>query len=116
MNIYILLLILFIHWVFDFIVQTRNQALNKHKCIKALLGHTAIYSLAFFVFFLTFNLKIAGIFALTTFCAHTIIDYFTSKINQRYWDNKQFRKFFVLLGFDQFLHAAQLILTYYWLS
>ena len=38
-------LILFLHWVFDFVFQTDYMARNKSKSIKALASHVAIYSL-----------------------------------------------------------------------
>lgn len=50
-------------------------------------------------------------FAGITFITHTITDYFTSKINAYLWANKMEHTFWSSIGFDQFLHHLQLILT-----
>lgn len=118
MNIYIVLLILFIHWVADFVLQTDYQARNKSSKIMALLGHTLSYSL-FFTVFIWFVLLFVEhspmkllYFPVITFVLHTITDYFTSRINKKLWEEKKVHKFFVSIGFDQFLHFTQLLITY----
>jgi hypothetical protein len=51
-----------------------------------------------------------------TFVAHTATDYVTSRINARLWEEKKVHWFFVSIGFDQFLHYTQLLLTYHLLN
>lgn len=43
--------------------------------------------------------------------AHLVIDYFTSKGTAYLYKKGDVHNFFVVIGFDQFLHAATLILT-----
>jgi len=118
--------ILLIHWFADFVLQTDKQAKGKSKNWRDLLSHTLTYSLIWFVigmyytWYLVYNhnLSIDGIgfklilFTLITFIAHTITDYFTSKLNSKLWEKGDVHNFFVAVGFDQVLHYIQLFLTY----
>lgn len=115
MEIEIIIIILFLHWFADFVLQTDKQAKGKSKNWNDLISHTFNYSLIFWCFamitskgdiFLAFN------FWFITFIFHTIIDYFTSRLNSKLWANGKIHLFFVNIGFDQFLHIIQLILTY----
>lgn len=114
-TLFIVLFILFVHWFSDFVLQTDWQAQNKSKAWIPLLSHTGIYSLCWIPFcFIVFgnNLLANLTFVLITFVAHTITDYFTSRLNSYLWREKKVHYFFVSIGFDQLLHYAQLLLTY----
>jgi membrane-bound metal-dependent hydrolase YbcI (DUF457 family) len=124
-NIYIVLSILFLHWFADFVAQNEYQALNKSSKWSALLEHTLMYSLIFAFFSIVMTLNVGPkdpvnwkmlLFAPITFVTHTAIDYYTSRVNKQLWDQKNVHQFFVSIGFDQFLHIAQLLLTYKLLS
>jgi len=113
----ILFIILLVHWIADFVCQTDWQAKNKSTNNKALLEHVCVYILIW-----TFpSLYIFGytpqhsIFILITFAAHFITDYFTSRLNTKLLVENKVHNFFVSVGFDQILHYAQLVLTYYML-
>ncbi len=105
--------------------------------LDALLTHTLIYGLSFLVF--------GWKFALITFVAHTLTDALTSQLTSKFWfidffpvDRELVNKkanltvfrpdemiarvhakrrhwFFVAIGFDQLLHQAQLVLTFWFL-
>ncbi len=116
--------LLFVHWIADFVLQTDKQAKGKSKNWSDLLSHTMSYSLVWFPFiiaWLYFNgydvLKSTSIFTFITitFFAHTITDYFTSRLNSKLWAEGKVHYFFVSIGFDQLLHYAQLFLTYNYL-
>jgi len=118
-NIYIVLAILFIHWFADFILQTNWQAQNKSKSWRALLEHNAIYSTVWFwpmLYLLPGDVSRALSFVGITMICHTTTDYFTSRLNTYLWNKKDVHNFFVSVGFDQFLHYVQLLLTYQLLS
>lgn len=117
--------ILIIHWIADFILQTDSQAKGKSKEWKPLLQHTFNYSLCWlipilFIFpqnwttlqYVTNSFLFAGL----TFIAHTITDYFTSRLNSKLWAEGKTHLFFVSIGFDQILHYLQLFLTYWILA
>lgn len=125
-----ILLIIFIHWIADFICQDEKWALGKSKNWNDLLSHTITYSLLF-AFFMCFLLPINKphigvylplIFFFITFILHTITDYFTSRIVSRKFANKQYGSpipnfgAFTMIGLDQVLHYTQLFLTYYLLK
>ena len=43
---------------------------------------------------------------------HYGIDYYTSKVNKYYWEKKQMRNFFLMIGLDQLLHTTLLVYSY----
>ena len=51
-----------------------------------------------------FTGKVHWLFGLIQFITHTIVDYITSRINKKLWESKQVHNFFVMIGFDQFIH------------
>jgi len=117
--------IIIIHWIADFVLQTDKMAKGKSKNWIDLLSHTLTYS-GFWLFigsvyWFTFNPAYKFqtpvlIFVLITFIAHTITDYFTSRLNSILWVKGKTHYFFVSVGFDQILHYIQLFLTYYLLK
>lgn len=120
-----ILLILLIHWFADFVLQTDEQAKNKSKSWSYLLAHTLTYSTIWYV--LSMLLWPAGhimswyvlnsiYFTFITFVCHTITDYFTSRLNSKLWSEGKTHNFFISIGFDQWLHYAQLFTTYYYLK
>jgi len=88
MTIIEIIAIFVIHWIADFIMQDEKWALGKSKNIKDLLSHTFMYSSIWMI--IGSILKVTDVvnwypgalssFALITFIAHTITDYFTSRI------------------------------------
>ena len=130
------LYLMLLHFIGDFICQTDDMALGKSKKWTPLLEHVLVYSLVIYIG-LGFNLTFAAI----TFMAHFATDAVTSQINAKLWfielgeqydtgrrNGVYFPKyhasvfagkrhwFFVGIGADQLLHAAQLFLTAYWLG
>ncbi len=105
---------LFIHWLADFYAQTDHDAKNKSSSNTALFSHTSTYSLIWFVFMWaqSSSLILALIFAFITFVCHSLQDYITSRIVKRYFDKKDYHNGFIIIGLDQMLHYAQLMLTF----
>lgn len=116
-----------IHYIADFIFQSSKMALGKSKNIKDLLHHTFVYSSIWSIPIIFLFPKdwscdqyIYGslLFCSITFIAHTITDYFTSRIVHKSFANKmQDRSIlnfgpFSMIGFDQVLHYTQLFLTF----
>ena len=109
------------HWFADFVMQTDKQAKEKSSSIKYLLQHTFVYSSIIFICMQILQsygyfgaqywyspLMFAGI----QFVTHTIVDFFTSKINKRLWENKEVHTFFVMIGFDQLIHMLILFTSF----
>lgn len=127
MNIYLVLAILAVHFIADFVCQTDWQAKNKSGNFKALIEHTYSYTVVFLIAILLYLLcnidyldaNVARWllqFIIVTFVTHTAIDFVTSKINAKLWEQGRTHAFFVSVGFDQLLHYTQLLLTYYFLT
>lgn len=117
----VVLVILFIHWFADFVIQTDKQAKGKSKNWHDLLEHTLSYSTVWLIIGSLLSVGTPNIwtgcwFALITFICHTITDYFTSRLNSKLWAKGDVHNFFVSIGFDQFLHYIQLLVTYYLLT
>lgn len=126
--------IILIHWFADFIMQDEKWALGKSKNWSDLLLHTVTYSfiwlvIGYIIGFLkqnqteSINYLIASFwFFLITFIAHTITDYFTSRIVKRKFERKEYGTSipntgaFTVIGIDQVLHYIQLFTTYYYLK
>lgn len=124
--------ILFVHWIGDFVLQTDKQAKGKSKNWTDLINHTLTYSILWgllgsIYFWSNADFTNIGgstedlfarciiVFPFITFVSHTITDYFTSRLNSKLWAKGDTHNFFVSIGFDQLLHYAQLFLTYWWL-
>ncbi len=95
--------IMLAHFAGDFIAQTDWQAKNKSKSNKALFLHIGSYSL----FLLPFGWR----YALLNGAIHTCIDYVTSRESSKRWAKGEVHNFFVVVGFDQYLHFLTLFLT-----
>ena len=125
---YQILIIIFIHWIADFILQTDEMAKNKSTSNYWLAKHVLLYSnvwllIGWFISFPVWSLNVEYItidnvwkFALITFVCHFITDYFTSRLNAKLWKEEKRHEFFIAIGGDQVLHYIQLILTFYYLT
>lgn len=117
-NLIVVLIILLWHWFADFILQTDWQAKNKSTNNIALFTHVWIYTLSWGVLLYIFfpSLLCCLWFMPITFVCHLVTDYITSRINTKLYKQGKIHWFFVSIGFDQFLHFTQLLLTYYYLT
>ena len=104
----VLIAIIFMHFFADFVLQNDKMALNKSKSNLWLGIHVLVYMIPITVFGWKFSL-INGV-------AHFITDWFTSRGTTYLWQKKKRHEFFVLIGLDQALHMATLVLVYTWLK
>jgi hypothetical protein len=113
----LLILILFAHWVADFIGQTHWMATNKSKNWTALTSHVAVYT-SIMTLFMAFALPGPAWVAFIgiTFFTHFITDAITSRITSWLWAKGDIHNFFVVVGFDQLIHYTTLIGTVLLLS
>lgn len=95
--------ILFLHFVSDFMLQSDAMAKGKSKSNYWLSLHILAYSSPFLIF--------GWKYAIVNGASHFAIDYVTSRASGRMWRAGRTHDFFVVIGFDQFLHAAILIAT-----
>jgi len=142
-NIYVILGIIFIHWIADFVMQTEKMAISKSTSNYWLTRHVLVYSTVWFfacLFYCAYldgfnwtqrGVNLVFIFPIITFICHWITDYYTSRLNTKLLPPKEehptdkgyfkqlggeFHNFFVSIGFDQVIHYLQLIITFQILS
>lgn len=105
------------HYIFDFIVQTREEGKGKSKDFGLLLDHTVTYSLYWIIptiiyIIITGNWWMS-LFPPVTFIFHTITDYYTSKTNAQLYADHEEKAFWNSIGLDQLLHYSQLFTTFF---
>ena len=100
----VIFIIIFLHFISDFVLQAKKMSLNKWKSKKWLGIHSIVYSILFLYFGILFSL-ITGIL-------HFSVDFITSKITHYLWEKKKVYLFFVVIGLDQAIHFCLLLLTY----
>jgi membrane-bound metal-dependent hydrolase YbcI (DUF457 family) len=117
----IALAILTVHFLADFVFQSSKMATGKSKSLKWLSIHVGVYGAvtllsAVFISFKVLSYGDVLIWWLGNVGLHFIVDFFTSKITSRLWEQKNMRLFFVMIGFDQLLHSICLLGTYYFIE
>lgn len=112
------LVVLFAHWLADFVFQSDRMAKNKSKSWRWLGIHIAEY--AFVVWsvmawwaFLYSHTSLLVLLSWTSVNAalHFVIDAGTSRWSSYLYSKGQIHNFFVVIGFDQFLHLMCFVLT-----
>lgn len=98
------ILILFLHFIADFLLQPHWIASNKYKCGKEMAIHGTIYLLVL--------AHIDPAWALLNTLIHVIVDAWTSNVTHKLYEREKYGAFFKVIGLDQFIHTACLLLTY----
>lgn len=113
------------HWLFDFVLQKQDNAINKSSSVEHLSEHVMHYTLGttFILLCLIFMSKsynsiydsiMLVSYGVITFLAHFSTDFVTSRITKnRYKNNKLygFNSFWFWIGLDQVVHIIQIVLT-----
>ena len=110
--------VLFLHWVGDFVLQTQYMAENKSKNFEALVLHVFVYTCVLFIgtsVTTQYGINDLCRFAVINFFIHLSVDATTSRYTKMALEAKNMHRFFAILGFDQFVHAATLLLTTFYL-
>ena len=103
-----ILTIISLHWFADFVLQSDKMAQGKSKSNYWLSYHVAVYTLPFLAFF-------GWQYALLNGAAHWIVDWNTSRVTSRLWQQKRIHAFFTIIGLDQLIHTATLLGTAHWI-
>lgn len=113
----IIILIQLIHFIADFLCQTRKMAINKSKSLYWLTLHVLIYATITTLCWIPLgaNLYILPWIWLMTFISHWVTDFITSKITTYFYLKNNMFGFFSIIGFDQLIHTITLLLTYNYL-
>ena len=114
----IFITIFIVHFLADFVFQSSKMATGKSKSLKWLSIHVGVYalvSLISFAFLAIYhgNILFGFYWWIINVALHFIVDLFTSKITSKFWEQKNMRFFFVMIGFDQLIHNICLIATFF---
>lgn len=96
-----ILLLIWVHFMADFVFQSHVMSMNKSKNLKWLSLHVLVYSLCFVWCGVPFTI-IVGV-------THLIVDGVTSRGTKYLWQKGEVHWFFVLIGFDQAIHLSILV-------
>ena len=103
-----ILIIIWLHFIADFVLQSNWVAQNKSSYdTGALELHVIVYAIPFLYF--------GWVYAVLNAVLHYATDYLTSRETKRLWADGQVHNFFVVIGLDQAIHMTTLIATYWWL-
>jgi len=97
----LILILIWVHFFADFILQSDYIAINKSKSVVVLAIHCMLYAVCFIPFGLDF--------ALATGLAHFLVDFFTSRLSAKLYQMDERHSVFVTIGFDQAIHLSALI-------
>ena len=112
------MLVIFSHWVADFVFQTHWMAVNKSKSNIALGCHVLVYTVVIGLLlgiplYVYGNIPyiVLGTWVTVNGILHFITDYTTSRITSKLWAKQDYHNFFVVIGFDQVIHYTCLFVT-----
>lgn len=126
MGIYDILLIIWAHFVADFMLQNDKMAQNKSTSNIWLTNHIMVYSAAMlgimapFVYFMDAANSHIQLLWLLVWVAingalHWITDWCSSRATSYLWQKGDRHNFFVVVGADQAIHLSTMVVTWAWL-
>ncbi len=117
-----IILLLFAHFMADFVFQSHEVGNKKHNSNSALFEHCCFYTWWLFVilFWISYYFGLSpymfSIFVFINGIFHFAVDWVTSRV--AYFFHRRItgeKKFWITIGADQFIHAAALIISAYYL-
>ena len=101
-------LILIVHFLADFALQTHDQASLKSTSNKWLFYHvgsyTLVWSIVYFILPIQYDFLEWLSFVVLIGAPHFITDWITSRVGKPFWEKKDLHNGFVVVGFDQVIH------------
>ena len=114
------LYIILVHWVADFVLQSRMMGENKSSNNVWLATHCFVYTTATMILWLPLvasvilplDFKNISLACFLVFWTHFGTDYISSRMTTKYAKDKKWYAFFNTIGFDQVIDYTQLFLIY----
>src|SRR5687767_13589394 len=102
------IVLLFAHWVGDYLFQSNEMATQKATSLKWLTIHVVVYCIPVFLAGIyLFQMRHALVYLAINAGLHWITDFVSSRLASRYRSDP--RLFHSIVGFDQFFHGACLL-------
>ena len=112
MDSYLLIIyILFLHFVSDFIFQSREVAVTKSKSVLSLSIHCLTYSFGLLLGMVFIDFQYMIPFTFINGLSHFIVDFITSRLTTKFYQEDKMHQFWIVIGADQFIHSTILILS-----
>lgn len=108
-----ILILIWVHFTADFILQTDYVAINKSESNSILTTHVVLYIIPFIV--ASLFLPLSSNWMIFNAVAHWIVDYCSCRATGYFWERNQRHWFFVVIGLDQALHMTCLVWSYSYL-
>jgi hypothetical protein len=102
--------ILVVHYIFDFVLQSRWMAENKSKNLSALTQHVLIYT-AGLLGLAVVSPALSVWWALGNGAIHWLVDFTTSRISSKAYQSNNLKSFWNTIGADQLIHSLCLLLS-----
>lgn len=121
-SIYTVLTFMFIHWVFDFFLQTDEMARGKSSSNKHLCDHIGSYCAGLWIMallntsYFNFNFAMIAVWIILNSFFHFFTDYVTSRASSLLFKAENYHDAFVVIGIDQFIHYATLFMSFYYIT
>jgi len=97
-------MVLVLHFISDFMLQTDDMAKGKSSSNRILTRHIMTYGVLFLVY-------LGPVYALVNCILHWVTDYFSSRATKKLWEQQRVHDFFVVIGLDQLIHMICLVVT-----
>lgn len=112
---FVIIALLWIHFIADFLFQNDEMALNKSSSISWLAFHSIVYG-SFFILLVPYVIatNFALIFLSANTVLHFVVDFITSKLTTSLYKKGERHWFFVVIGLDQTIHITSLIVMYFY--
>lgn len=116
------ILLLFLHFIAEYLCQGESATTRKNIDLGWLILHAIVYAfiflcgLAFASLFLRLPLGTVASITFIIFCTHIIVDFFTGRLIDFFEIRKENHMAFIVFGSQQFMHAMILLTTYYQLT
>ena len=126
MQLYQIIILLTLHWIFEFALCKSESDSHGNVNLKSIFKHSLFYSFGFcsFIFaYIVINIyhgnnppKVLLLFPLISFIGHTIISFIMNSINNKLWNARSLRQLFINIGFEQLLYQLFLVISFYLLN
>jgi|SaaInlV_100m_DNA_2_1039680.scaffolds.fasta_scaffold06613_10 hypothetical protein len=128
MNVFDIIFLVVMHFICDFVLQSRQMAKNKSSSLKWLTVHVITYATGFAILLaLMSDFMVIGsmliTFVVINALLHFLTDFSTSRTTSFCYKQMQEQEsdswehlFWIVIGLDQMFHIVTLILTYWMLT